>query len=68
MGSSPKSPALSDLVKVNTKRGNALAICLCDSFVVDTTDKEKMETIFNPFGTDEPTAYVIGRFTYDDWR
>lgn len=63
-----KSPALSDLVKVNTKRGNALATCLCDSFVVDTTDKEKTKTIFNPFGTDKPTAYVIGKFTYDEWK
>lgn len=57
-----------DLVKVNTKRGNALATCLCDSFGVDTTDKEKMKTIFNAFGIDEPTAYVIGKFTYDEWK
>ena len=33
----------SDLVKVSTKHGNALATCLCDSFVVDTTDKEKQK-------------------------
>ncbi len=57
-----------DLVKVNTKRGNALATCLCDNFVMDTTDKEKMKTIFNAFGIDEPTAYVIGKFTYDEWK
>ena len=57
-----------DLVKVNTKRGNALATCLCDSFVMDTTDREKMKTIFNAFGIDEPTAYVIGKFTYDEWK
>ena len=63
-----KSLKAGDLVKVNTKRGNALAICLCDSFVVDTTDKEKTKTIFNAFGTDEPTAYVIGKFTYDEWK
>ena len=63
-----KTLKASDLVKVSTKRGNALVTFLCDSFVVDTTDKEKMETIFNPFGTDKPTAYVIGKFTYDEWK
>ena len=38
-----KSLKAGDLVKVNTKRGNALETCLCDSFVVDTTDKEKQK-------------------------
>ena len=57
-----------DLVRVNTKRGEILATCLCDSFVVDTTDREKMRNIFNAFGVDEPTAYVIGKFTYDEWK
>lgn len=61
-----------DLVKVNTKRGETLATCLCDSFAVDATDKEKdkgkMKSIFNAFGVDEPTAYVIGKFTYDEWE
>lgn len=60
-----KSLKAGDLVKVNTKRGNALAICLCDSFVVDTTDKEMKKAIF---GIDEPTAYVIGKFTYEEWK
>lgn len=57
-----------DLVRVNTKRGDALATCLCDSFVVDTANKEKMQNIFNAFGVKEPTAYVIGKFTYDEWE
>ena len=57
-----------DLVRVNTKRGETLATCLCDSFTVDVTDEEKMKSIFNAFGVDEPTAYVIGKFTYDEWR
>lgn len=64
-----------DLVKVNTntRRGETLATCLCDSFKVDvtdvdTTDKEKIKNIFNAFGVDEPTAYVIGKFTYDEWK
>lgn len=73
-----------DLVKVNTmhkiiykfignlsylkKRGETLVTCLCDSFTVDVTDKEKMKSIFNAFGVDEPTAYVIGKFTYDEWE
>ena len=30
--------------------------------------KGKTKTIFNAFGTDEPTAYVIGKFTYDEWK
>lgn len=60
-----------DLVKVNTERGETLATCLCDSFTVDVTDKEKMKNIFNDFGIDESTAYVLGKFiyfTYDEWR
>lgn len=57
-----------DLVRVNTKRGETLATCLCDSFTVNATDKEKMKSIFNAFGIDEPTAYVIGKFTYDEWE
>lgn len=57
-----------DLVRVNTKRGETLATCLCDSFTVDATDKEKMKSIFNAFGVDEPTAYVVGKFTYDEWE
>ncbi len=57
-----------DLVKTNTKRGETLATCLCDSFAVDVTDKEKMKSIFNAFGVDEPTAYVVGKFTYDEWE
>lgn len=57
-----------DLVMVDTKRGNTLATCLCDSFIVDTTDKGKMKSIFNAFGVDELTAYVIGKFTYDEWE
>lgn len=57
-----------DLIRVNTKRGDTLATCLCDSFVVDATDKEKMKSIFNAFGVDEPTAYVVGKFTYDEWE
>lgn len=63
-----KSLKAGDLVKVNTKRGNALAICLCDSFVVDATNEEKMKTIFNAFDIDKPTAYVIGKFTYEEWK
>ena len=57
-----------DLVKVNTKRGETLATCLCDSFTVDVTDKEKIKNVFNAFGVDEPTTYVIGKFTYDEWE
>ncbi len=57
-----------DLVKVNTKRGETLATCLCDSFTINTTDKEKMKSIFNAFGVDKPNAYVFGKFTYDEWK
>ena len=63
-----KSLRAGDLVRVNTKRGDTLATCLCDNFVVDITDKEKMKNIFNAFGVDEPTAYVVGRFIYDKWK
>lgn len=66
----PEDKALraGDLVKVNTKRGEAFATCLCDNFTVDTTDKEKLKNVFNAFGVDEPTAYVVGKFTYDEWE
>lgn len=57
-----------DLVRVNTKRGETLATCLCDNFTVDATNKGEMKNIFNAFGVDEPTAYVIGKFTYDEWK
>lgn len=59
-----------DLVKVNTntRRGETLATCLCDNFTVDATNKGEMKNIFNTFGVDEPTAYVIGKFTYDEWK
>lgn len=63
-----KTLKVGDLVKVNTERGETLATCLCDSFTVDVTDKEKMKSIFNTFGVDEPTAYVVGKFTYDEWE
>ena len=63
-----KSLRAGDLVKVNTRRGETLATCLCDSFTVDVTDKGKMKSIFNAFGVDEPTAYVIGKFTYEKWE
>jgi hypothetical protein len=57
-----------DLVKINTKCDEALATCLCDSFTVDTTDKEKMKNIFNAFCIDEPTVYVVGKLTYEKWE
>lgn len=63
-----KSLRAGDLVKVNTRRSETLATCLCDSFTVDVTDKEKIKNVFNAFGVDEPTAYVIGKFTYDEWK
>ena len=53
---------------MNARRSETLATCLCDSFIVDTTDNENMKNIFNAFGVDEPTAYVIGKFTYDEWE
>lgn len=55
-----------DLVRVNTKHGQTLATCLCDSFVVE--DKTKAKYIANAFGVNEPTAYVIGRYEkYENW-
>lgn len=63
-----KSLRAGDLVKVNTRRSETLATCLCDSFTVDVTDKEKIKNVFNAFGVDESTAYVIGKFTYDEWK
>lgn len=63
-----KSLKAGDLVMVNTRRSETLATCLCDSFTVDVTDKEKIKNVFNAFGVDEPTAYVIGKFTYDEWK
>lgn len=66
----PKTKSLKagDLVKVSTKHGNALAICLCDSFVVDMSDTDKAKSIFTAFGVNEPTAYVVGKFNYDEWK
>ena len=55
-----------DLVRVNTKHGQTLATCLCDSFVVE--DETNAKYIANAFGVNEPTAYVVGKFTYDEWN
>ncbi len=63
-----KSLKAGDLVRIDTKYGETLATCLCDSFIIDVTDKEKMKSIFNAFGIDKPTAYVVGKFTYDEWE
>ena len=61
-----KSLNAGDLVRVNTKHGQALATCLCDSFVVE--DETKAKYIANAFGVNKPTAYVIGRYKkYEDW-
>ena len=63
-----KSLKAGDLVKINTRWGEAFATCLCDSFIVDTTDTEKMKNVFNFFGIDELTPYVVGKFTYEKWE
>lgn len=54
-----------DLVMVESKHGEVIATCLSDSFVVNEIGAKR---VFNAFGIDKPTAYVVGKFTYDKWE
>lgn len=51
-----------ELVLLDTKIGNNLGTCLCDSFEVDEAVKDR---IFSAFRIKEPTASVIGRYSFD---
>lgn len=55
-----------DLVRVKTKKGLALATCLCDSFHLDNESQE-MNAILMAFGTSQPLAPVVGKFSYHEF-
>lgn len=52
-----------DLVLVKNKRGKTLSTCLCDSFSIEEGSDE-FKAILSAFGTSEPLAPVIGRYSF----
>jgi len=54
------------LVRVKTKKGLALATCLCDSFSLDGECQE-INTILTAFGTSSPLAPVVGIYSYREF-
>ncbi len=54
-----------DLVLVETKKGKARGVCMCDSF--EPRDDAVAAEISEAFGVKEPTASVIGIYYLDQW-
>lgn len=50
-------------VRVRTKRGDAMATCLSDSFFVDDSSPE-FDTVCAAFKATLPLAPVVGRYDY----
>lgn len=55
-----------DLVLLDTKKGNRLGTCVCNSFEVN--DQSVADRIYSAFRIKEPTAYVIGRYSLDKFE
>ena len=51
-----------DLVLCDTQFGTALGFCMCDSF--ELSDEENRDTVCRMFRIEEPTRYILGRYSY----
>lgn len=55
-----------DLVRVETKKGETLATCLCDSFELKE-DTKQFDSIVSAFGATKPLAKVVGNYSYYEY-